>query len=134
MTLRARRILVAEADAEVRSVIEDLLIDHGFEIHLAGNADDSALALRRDAFEVLLCHLPLLRAREGRLCQLVRELQPACRIVAMSASGAKARADEADTNLPKPFTRSQLLAAFAPAQDGSPGAESRTSRTLLNNE
>jgi two-component system nitrogen regulation response regulator NtrX len=109
-----RRVLVVDGNAEVRNVIEDLLFDQGFAVRQAANPDDALLALREDAPDVLLCHLTLLRSRRGMLTRRVRELWPTLRIVAMSASGAQPRSDEASASLSKPFTRLQLLDALRP--------------------
>jgi CheY-like chemotaxis protein len=108
------RVLVVEGDAEVRDVVDDLLVDEGFEVREVANVDDALLELDKTSFDVLLCHLALLRSANDRLSRQLREIQPTPRIVAMSASGAHARSDEANENLSKPFTRSQLLEAIRP--------------------
>ena len=109
------RTLVADRDEDVRNVVEDLLLDHGCEVRQAVNADEAVLELRGEAFDVLLCHLELLRSGGGRLGRRARELQPALRVVAMSAAGAQADRGEADANLAKPFTGQQLLEALRPS-------------------
>lgn len=111
---RMWRVLVVEGDADVRDVVEDLLIDEGFEIREVANENDALVELNKNTFDVVLCHLVLLRSARNRLSRRVHELQPTPRVVAMSASGAQARSDEANANLPKPFTRSQLLEAIRP--------------------
>lgn len=105
------RVLVVDADPDLREVIADLLIDPGLTVVEARDADEALQALQGDAVDVLLCHLPILRSAGGRLCRRVHALRPPPRIVAMSAIGCRAASDEADANLAKPFTRSQLLAA-----------------------
>ena len=114
MTPRAWRILVIEGDAEIRGMVEDLLFDEGFEVCKAKDADSALLELIENSFDVLLCNLSLLRLEDGRLSRHVHKLKPTPRVVAMSASGAQARSDEANGNLPKPFTRAQLLEAIRP--------------------
>ncbi len=109
------KVLVADRDADIRHVVEDLLIDDGFEVRQAADANEALLELRDGAFDVLLCHQELLRSGDGRLGRRAQELHPALRVVAMSAGGSQARSDEADANLAKPFTRSQLVAALRPA-------------------
>ena len=115
MTPKPWRVLVADGDADVRHVVEDLLIGQGFEVRQAANADEAVLELRDGAFDVLLCHRELLRSGDGRVGLSAQELQPALRVVAMSAAGAQAGRDEADANLAKPFTRMQLVAALRPS-------------------
>ena len=106
------RVLVADRDADIRSVVEDLLLDQGIEVRQAANTDEAVLELQGGAIDILLCHLDLLRSAGGRLGRRAKELQPTLRVVAMSA--ALAQAEEADANLAKPFTRSQLMAALIP--------------------
>jgi CheY-like chemotaxis protein len=115
MTAGLWRVLVVDGDAEVRDVVEDLLIDRGFEVHQAADEDEAVSELHTNTFDVLLCHLTLLRSGHEQLCRSVHEVQPNTRVVAMSASGAHARRDEASANLPKPFTRLQLLEALRPS-------------------
>lgn len=121
MTARPQRVLVVDADAEVRNVVEDLLTDRGFEVQQAADAEGALVKIGKDAFDVLLCHLTALRSDRGHLSQRLRELDPAPRVIAMSASGLRARSDEASANLPKPFTRAQLLEAIRPPPPGEPG-------------
>jgi len=115
MTPKPWRVLVADSDADVRHVVEDLLIGQGFEVRQAANADEAVLELRDGVFDVLLCHRELLRSGDSRVGLSAQELQPALRVVAMSAGGAQAGRDEADANLAKPFTRMQLVAALRPS-------------------
>lgn len=114
MTLRVWRVLVVDADAEVRDVVEDLLFERGFEVRQAANAAEAVLELRANTFDVLLCHLPVLHSGHDPLRRRIREFQPTLRVVAMSATGARASSDEASVSLSKPFTRSQLLQALRP--------------------
>jgi DNA-binding NtrC family response regulator len=107
-------VLVADRDTDIRNVVEDLLLDYDFEVRQAANLDEAVRELRDGAIDVMLCHLELLRSGDGRLGRRAQELQPALRVVAMSAAGAQAESDEADANLAKPFTRSQLMAALRP--------------------
>lgn len=115
MTTPTWSLLVADEDADVRSVVEELLLDRGFEVYQAASAAEAAGVLREMDFDTLLCHLELLRARGGRLGREARSLRPALWIVAMSASGGLATDHEAHANLAKPFSRAQLLAAVRPA-------------------
>lgn len=112
MASRRLRVLVVDGDAEIRDVVHDLLLDEDFDVEQASNVDDALLTLRRAGFSVLLCHLPLLRSRNGLLGRSARDLRPDMRIVAMTASGGRAGGDEANANLAKPFGRAQLLKAL----------------------
>ncbi|MAG33519.1 MAG: hypothetical protein CL908_21795 [Deltaproteobacteria bacterium] len=115
MTHERCTVLVVDSDAEVRNVIDDLLFDQGFEVRLGATVEEALQELRGSRFDVLLCHLPLLRTEDEGFCHRLRELRPKSRVVAMSASGAQARGDEADASISKPFTRSQLVAALRPS-------------------
>jgi len=106
------RVLVVDMDAGVRSVVEDLLFDRGFEVRQAANQEFAVLELRQRVFDVLLCHLSLLRSAPLQRC--AQELRPTLWITAMSASGARARREEADANLAKPFTRLELVTSLRP--------------------
>lgn len=116
MTAGAWRVLVIDSDSEIRDVVEDLLFDRGFEVSQAADMNEAVLTLRDRTFDVLLCHLTLLRATGDPLSGVLRKLEPAPRIVAMSASGAHARDDEANASLSKPFTRSQLEKSLRPGK------------------
>ncbi len=120
------RVLVVDRERDVREVIEDLLLDHGFEVHHASSRPEAIGALRDRRFEALLCHLSLLREEGGQLAYASRHLQPGLRVIAMSASAELAAPGEADANLLKPFTRRQLLEVFkqTPEQAG-PAPENR---------
>lgn len=108
------RLLIVDGDADVRSVVEDLLCDRGFWVRQASSCEEAVLVLRVEVFDILLCHLDTLQERDGRLARQVRALEPRPRVVAMSARGREAMPDEADANLAKPFTRMQLLATLRP--------------------
>jgi len=111
---RISKVLVVDGDVDVRSVVEDLLTDHGFEVRHAGSPEQAVLEMQREVFDILLCHLEMLEAGGGRLSQELQAREPKPRVVAMSASGYQAVSDEVDANLAKPFTRLELLATLRP--------------------
>ncbi len=100
---------MVDRDSDIRSVIDELLMDYGFEVHQAANSHEAFLQLRQRSYHALLCHVELLKSDEGRLHRLCREVHQRMRIVAMSASGAVELNGEADEKLAKPFSRAQLL-------------------------
>ena len=112
MEPRTQRLLVVDGDSEIRDVVEDLLFERGFSIHQAADATQAALEMQQNDFDVLLCHFTLLGSVLGQLCRSTNKTKTPPRIVAMSASGAQAPSEEASANLPKPFTRMQLLQAL----------------------
>jgi DNA-binding NarL/FixJ family response regulator len=106
------RLLVVDREQAVREVIQDLLADYEIEVRQAASRGEAGLELRRIAFDVLLCHLSMLREGGGWLIREGRRTRPGLRIVAMSASGSRATPAEADAMLQKPFTRAELLDAL----------------------
>lgn len=106
------RVLVVDADPDLREMVADLLLDSQVEVVEAESADEALLALRGAHVDVVLCHLPILRARGGRLLRRLASLPDAPRRVAMSGSGERVRPGEVEASLCKPFTRAQLLAAL----------------------
>jgi DNA-binding NtrC family response regulator len=108
-------VLVVDSDDDVRNVIEELLIDHGFQVRQAPSPYDAAVELRNAVFDALVCHLEMLRQEDECLARRARELRPGLKVIAMSAGGSRATSDEADANLAKPFTRAQLLAILDPS-------------------
>jgi two-component system response regulator FlrC len=108
------RVLVVDADRDLREMVADLLLDSGVEVCEAESVDEAVLLLRSERVDVLLCHLPILRARGGRLLRRVASFSEPPRVIAMSGSGERAGGGEADAHLAKPFTRAQLLAALRP--------------------
>ena len=108
------KVLIVDSDMDIRDVVEDLLVDHGYEVRKAASPEQAVVELRADVFDILLCHLDLLQAADGSLSRELRARRPKTRVVAMSASGHQAGVDEADANLAKPFTRTQLLETLRP--------------------
>lgn len=111
------RLLIVDAEADVRNVVEDLLADHGFDVRQAASSEQAVQELRVEPVDILLCHVEMLAEEGGRLALAAREIEPRPRVVAMSARGREALPDMADANLPKPFTRSQLLETLRPSPD-----------------
>ena len=56
MTIKSEpwRVLVADADRDICSVVEDLLLGQGFEVRQAANSNEAVLELRYGTFDVLL--------------------------------------------------------------------------------
>jgi DNA-binding response OmpR family regulator len=105
------QMLVVDADRDIREMVADLLADQGIVVLEAEAADDAMRVMQDQHLDLLLCHLPILRA-DGQITRCARALLPPARVVAMSAIGGIAAGHEADASLAKPFTRAQLLAAL----------------------
>jgi len=106
------RLLVVDEDSEIRDVVEDLLFERGFVVHQAADVEQAVREMRKSSFEVLLCHLTLLQSLRDHLSRCTPAILLPSRVVAMSASGARAASDRASANLSKPFTRQRLLDAL----------------------
>jgi CheY-like chemotaxis protein len=113
------RVLVVDSDRDIREVVQDLLSgphsEPELDVRTVGDPEAAVRALtgvEAGEFDALLCHLPALRAKGGRLARQARALGPKLRVVAMSANGRRATEGEADANLAKPFSRAKLLAAL----------------------
>jgi CheY-like chemotaxis protein len=105
------RLLVVDEDRDLREMVADLLLDSQVEVCEAQSADEALLRLRGERVDVLLCHLPILRAHGGRLLAGATSLPAPPRVIAMSASGLP-QPPEVDAHLARPFTRAQLVVAL----------------------
>jgi CheY-like chemotaxis protein len=105
------RLLVVDEDEDIRSVIEELVIDYDYVVWHAATVEDAISGLLRE-IDVALFHLPVLRIVSERSSVLPR-VRGTLRIVSMSASEAPAPSDPVDAHLRKPFSRAQLLAALS---------------------
>ncbi|MGZ8364309.1 MAG: response regulator [Caulobacteraceae bacterium] len=85
-------ILMVEDNADVRAMGATLLEEAGFEVHLAGDADE-ALALVRDglAFDLLFTDIVMPGAMDGvALAAEVRRLQPGVPVLLTTGRGDRA--------------------------------------------
>lgn len=109
------QILVIDDDAAVRSLLDRLLSDSGYEVFLAPDGDAALRIARERAIDIAITDL-VMPGREGlETIPLLRSLHPEMSIVAISgAFGGQylqaARLLGADWTLPKPVDREELLA------------------------
>lgn len=66
------RILAIDADAELRSALEALLVEEGYEVRVAGGGDEALQCLEADRFDVVITDLEL-PDFEG--CAFIRRLK-----------------------------------------------------------
>ncbi len=114
-TTRSHRILVAEDDTAVRTVIASFLTGHGFEVSAHADAESALEALRRQPFHfdalVTDVVLPAMNGRE--LWDAVQHLRPGFPTLFISGYGHEVLASQGLPHgvhlLSKPFTQADLL-------------------------
>jgi CheY-like chemotaxis protein len=113
---RATRVLLVEDDILISMMIEDAMMERGFEVHAAANAAD-ALALLRSAapIDVLFTDIHLADGMDGAaLARRARELRPALAVVYSSGSeSAVPDAVPGSMFVPKPYAPAQVCAMLA---------------------
>ncbi len=109
------KILVVDDDMRLRSLLERYLVEQGFQVRSAANAEQMDRLLERENFHLLVLDL-MLPGEDGlSICQRLRSKDNPIPIVMLTAKG-----DEvdriiglemgADDYLPKPFNPRELLA------------------------
>ena len=109
------KILVVDDDMRLRSLLERYLMDQGYQVRSAANAEQMDRLLERENFHLLVLDL-MLPGEDGlSICRRLRQQENPIPIVMLTAKG-----DEvdriiglelgADDYLPKPFNPRELLA------------------------
>ncbi|UCX03221.1 osmolarity response regulator transcription factor OmpR [Shewanella sp. HL-SH8] len=109
------KILVVDDDMRLRSLLERYLMEQGYQVRSAANADQMNRLLERENFHLLVLDL-MLPGEDGlSICRRLRQQENPIPIVMLTAKG-----DEvdriiglelgADDYLPKPFNPRELLA------------------------
>ncbi len=109
------KILVVDDDMRLRSLLERYLVEQGYQVRAAGNAEQMDRLLERENFHLLVLDL-MLPGEDGlSICRRLRQQGSQLPIVMLTAKG-----DEvdriiglelgADDYLPKPFNPRELLA------------------------
>jgi CheY-like chemotaxis protein len=113
MSMKPRHILVVEDDLATRDALADILRRAGFIVSTwEGDAGlEAVCAGRRFQAAVVDFHLPFRTGVE--VAQKLKELQPDCRILLISAKlhnpGEHAAAEAVDRFLAKPFSKEVFL-------------------------
>ena len=112
-------ILVVEDDHAIQSVVEEALVDGGFEPAIAASGEEAVTLLmgRLTKYRALVTDVNLLGTMDGwEVAKRAREIDPEFPIVYMTG----ARADEYSSRgvpnsilLTKPFAPAQLVAAVS---------------------
>ncbi len=109
------RILVIDDEAPVRSLLERLLTDSGYEVFLAANGRAGLKIAEERAIDVVITDLVMPESEGLETIPMLRTLRPDARILAMSgAFGGQylhvAKMLGADSTMGKPLDREELLA------------------------
>ena len=109
------KILVVDDDMRLRALLERYLVEQGYQVRAAGNAEQMDRLLERENFHLLVLDL-MLPGEDGlSICRRLRQQGSQLPIIMLTAKG-----DEvdriiglelgADDYLPKPFNPRELLA------------------------
>lgn len=111
-------ILVAEDDPAIQGVIEDALLEGGFEVALAGSGEEAVTLLmaKRDEYRALVTDIGLYGMDGWEVARRVREIKPDFPIVYTTGQHAADWASKGVPNsimLTKPFAPAQLVTAVS---------------------
>lgn len=115
MSQETQKILVVDDDMRLRALLERYLVEQGFTVRSAANAEQMDRLLARENFHLLVLDL-MLPGEDGlSICRRLRQKDNSIPIVMLTAKG-----DEidriigleigADDYMPKPFNPRELLA------------------------
>jgi DNA-binding response OmpR family regulator len=118
-TVSCQRILLVDDEPAVVDAAREYLVAYGFEADTAMEREEAEALLAKREYGLLIADLRLtgIHGREGlELVRYVREHQPLCRIVVLTAHGSadverEARRIGADQFLEKPLPLSDLRMA-----------------------
>lgn len=133
------KILVVDDDMRLRSLLERYLVEQGYQVRAAANAEQMDRFLERENFHLMVLDL-MLPGEDGlSICRRLRQKENKLPIVMLTAKG-----DEvdriiglemgADDYLPKPFNPRELLARIKAVlrrnSSEAPGAPSREEQVV----
>jgi CheY-like chemotaxis protein len=121
-----RSILVVDDDATIRNILVQVLKLQGYDVLAATNGVEAFELCEHRAFDVLITDLmmPLMGGRE--LIQKARLLQPALRVICLSASFSEAWLDLSVLFLPKPFSLRSIVSLVKAALENTKRREAKT--------
>lgn len=115
MEQETTKVLVVDDDIRLRGLLERFLVEHGFQVRAAADAEQMNRFLARENFHLLVLDL-MLPGEDGlSICKRLREKENSIPIVMLTAKGDEADRIHglemgADDYLPKPFNPRELLA------------------------
>jgi DNA-binding response OmpR family regulator len=121
-------ILVIEDDRGIQRIIEDALIEGGFEPSIAASGEEAVTLLQGNhtKYRALVTDIKLLGRIDGwEVAQKAREIDPGFPVVYMSGAHAKDWASKGVPNsvmLTKPFAAAQLVNAVSQLLNAVPPA------------
>lgn len=111
-------ILVVDDDAEIRSLLRDLLTDEGFRVLAVGSAEAAAILLAAERVDLLITDIDLGAGDDGLTlavdARATRPLLPVIYISGGRHAGEHGRVD-GSAFIPKPFGLDTLAGAVATA-------------------
>jgi CheY-like chemotaxis protein len=117
-------ILVIEDDQSIQGIVEDALIDGGFEPAIAPSGEEAVTLLKgnRGQYRALVTDINLLGRLDGwEVAKQAREIDPAFPIVYITAANADQWASQGVPHsvlLTKPFAPAQLVTAVSQLLNG----------------
>ena len=112
-------VLVIEDDDALQTMVEEVLVDGGFEVAIAPSGDEAVTLLRgqKGKYRALVTDISLRGKMEGwELAQQAREIDPDFPVVYMSGASAADWRSKGVPNsimLAKPFAPAQLVTAVS---------------------
>ena len=119
-------VLLAEDDQLMQSLVEETLIEGGFEIAIAATGEEaiSLLTSKEIEYRVLVTDINLASKLDGwDVARAAREIDPAFPVVYMSGDAADEWASKGVPNsimLAKPFAPAQLVTAVSQLLNNNP--------------
>jgi DNA-binding response OmpR family regulator len=119
-------ILVIEDDEGIQSVVDDALIEAGFEPAIAASGEEAVTLLKgnKGKYRALVTDINLLGRIDGwEVAQQAREIDPEFPVVYMSGAHAEDWPSKGVPNsimLAKPFAPAQLVTAVSQLLNASP--------------
>ncbi len=116
----ARRILVVDDEADTRALLEDILLDEGYEVHLRANGNQALQAVKERHYDLVLADLKMPGLSGLELLRRVRQISPSTQVIIMTAFASvetvrQAWKDEAFYYLVKPFALDEVRDQVAEA-------------------
>ena len=112
-------VLVIEDDDALQTMVEEVLVDGGFEVAIAPSGEEAVTLLRgqKGKYRALVTDISLRGKMEGwEVAQLAREIDPEFPVVYMSGASAADWPSKGVPNsimLAKPFAPAQLVTAIS---------------------
>ena len=112
-------ILVAEDDQEIQIIVEDSLIEGGFEPAIAPSGEEAVTLLKgnRGSYRALVADVSLRGRMDGwEVARQAREIDPEFPVIYMTGAGADKWSSRGVPNsilLEKPFAPAQLVTAVS---------------------